>query len=81
MSKMSKKFNVWLYSENLKDFINNDLKIIKKRNVYLFVSKKEDFTFKTLYYASPRGINGVLLFATADEIFSEIINERENEEF
>lgn len=73
---MSKKIRLWLYSNNLRDFINKDLKIKKTDKCYYFVSKKQDFVFKEVYISQ---LSDVALFQIADGIFSEILNLRNNE--
>lgn len=78
MCKMSRQPKVWKYSENLRDFINNDLKIRITHNEVLFVSKKEVFTFRVYTYTDREQFDDTYLYQIADSIFSEIINLRDN---
>ncbi len=81
---MVDKINAWLYPKELKDFINNDLKIkIKKTrnfNEYHFVSKRELATFKIMRTPKERPLKDIDFYQFADLIFFEILNLKENDE-
>jgi len=79
MNKMSKKLSLWLYSHNLRDFMNNDIKIIRKSQSYLFISKKEKFIFKEIV-TGKNYMSETQLFQVADDIFAEIINLRDEKD-
>lgn len=67
----------WRYANNLRDFINNDLRITRDEKFYYFKSKREEYCFAKLPYSVD--YSAVLLFQIADQIFFNIINMRENE--
>ncbi len=81
---MYNKINIWLYPKELKDFINNDLKIkVTKTSVYNqyeFISKREIATFKTMRTPIERPLRVIDLYQFADSIFFEILTLRENDE-
>lgn len=83
MRKMSKQLSVWLYAQNLRDFINNDVKVIITNTEFLFVSKKEDYTFMKVRYnciLRKEKLDHVEIYETWDEIFNQIINLRDTDE-
>lgn len=80
---MSKQLSVWLYSQNLRDFINNDVKVVITDTEFLFVSKKEDYTFMKVRYnciLRKERMSDMEIYLTWDEIYTEIINVRDTNE-
>lgn len=79
---MAKKIKIWLYKENLRDFINSDIKVIITSEDYIFVSKVQIYTFRLVpIEAVPKNENDreVFLFSIMDEIFDELSKIREDE--
>ena len=74
---MFENLSLWLYSNDLRDFINNDLKIIKSEKYYHFVSKREKYTFVKYSYSEP--MHDCLLFQIADSIFYHLMLLKGNE--
>ena len=79
---MSKKLNPDLYSKNLRDFINNDVKVVRTENFFFFVSKKEDYVFrryrksKVFLQEDDQWMHSIDIFMLWDKVYNEIINLR-----
>lgn len=76
---MFRGITLWLYGNNLRDFINHDLKIIKNGRKYLFTSKQEKLIF-IVAYRDEKELSQVDLFEMADKIFYEITKMRNQNE-
>ena len=79
----SKKLSVWLYSKNQRDFINNDVKVIVTDKYFLFVSKKENYVFREIRYKclqQEERLTHLEIYMVWDEVFTDIINLRNNDE-
>lgn len=74
------EINLSLYSEELRGFINNDVKIVKGLKSYKFVSKKERYTFLTIRRIDGEVFSDIMLFTYLDGIFKNIIDQREANE-
>lgn len=80
--KMSKECNPDLYSKSLRDFINNDVKVIQTKNFFYFVSKKEDYIFRkyrkseVFIQIDDQWMHSIDIFMVWDKVYSEIINLR-----
>ena len=81
---MYNKINIWLYPTELRDFINNDLKIKTSKtsvyNQYEFASKREVAIFKIMRTPLERPLSQLDLYQFADAIFFEILTLKENDE-
>lgn len=81
---MSKKLILQLYGKNLRDFINNDLKIIRTPTKYLFVSKKQNYIFRSIdRIGEHTTLCATQMYQLADFIFSDIehLRKTHNEAF
>lgn len=79
---MAKKVRIWLYKEDIRDFINSDIKIIITAEDYIFVSKVQNYTFRIISAKEiPKNENDcqVFLFSVVDEIFAELCKLRADE--
>ena len=77
---MAKRIKIWLYKENIRDFINNDIKVVITSEDYMFVSKVQDYTFRIISATEfPKKIRDLVIFMVMDEIFAELCQIREDE--
>lgn len=79
---MAKKIKIWLYKEDIRDFINSDIKVVITSEDYIFVSKVQKYTFRIIpANVIPKNENDrqVFLFSVMDEIFDELSKIREDE--
>ncbi len=81
-SKMERNnFNLHLYEHSLKDFCNNDLRIIHKGSKYFFRSKKENFLFREVVVPGKKEkLPLIVIFLICDEIYAEIEDLRKDNE-
>lgn len=77
---MSKRIKIWLYKENIRDFINSDIKVIITSEDYIFVSKVQNYKFRIIPAKEfPKENRDVLIFMVMDDIFAELCKIREDE--
>ena len=77
---MAKEIKIWLYKDNIRDFINHDIKVIITSKDYIFVSKVQDYTFRIISANEfPTKTRDLVIFMVMDQIFSELCNIREDE--
>lgn len=86
--KIMHDLNLYLYGKNLRDFCNNDVKIVREKSRYLFMSKQERLCFRVVEVPflldTGRKLADHILYTIIDEIFAEIQdlrNEDNNEVF
>lgn len=77
---MAKQIKIWLYKDNIRDFINSDIKVVITSEDYIFVSKVQNYTFRIISATEfPMKIRDLVIFMVMDEIFAELCNIREDE--
>lgn len=77
---MARRIKIWLYQENIRDFINSDIKVVITSEDYIFVSKVQDYTFRIVKKEEiPKKLRDISLFMIMDEIFAELSKIREDE--
>ena len=77
---MAKQIKIWLYKDNIRDFINSDIKVVITAEDYIFVSKVQDYTFRIISATEfPPKIRDLVIFMVMDKIFAELCNIREDE--
>lgn len=77
---MARRIKIWLYQENIRDFINSDIKVVITSEDYIFVSKVQNYTFRIVKKEEiPKKLRDISLFMIMDEIFAELSKIREDE--
>lgn len=74
-----KGMNCSLYSDNLRDFINKEVKITKSKTHYFFESKVEKYVLAKIQYTFPSVLPDIYLFYMLDSIFYTILNQKADE--
>ena len=80
MKERSNRLRAWIYSQNLRDFINHEIKVVITKSDYIFKSKLQDYTFRIISREEiPFLAFDVISYSIVTDIFDQICEKRNND--